>query len=330
MFPEVLLLPALLLSFAYSGLEGALLAVSRVRVLHAARGGDRRAARLSRLLADRAALLDCLTVVNHVVNLLAFVLMFLPWMSRLSPGRIALMLAMMVPFLLVVEVLPKKIFRRFPFRLLRSLWPLVWAAGLLRPLMRCFRPVSQVSQGEGAMPVGPFLSETSEDLRAVAVSLRQQGKVSAATARLVGRSLDFPQVAVVEVMRPLGRSLAIAADLPLRSVLPFFTQSGLQALPVIDERGHLVGQLDIAAVAADAPEDRLVRQFMRALDQVDATQSAFAALRTMRRRARSLALVRNAAGEPCGLIHHEDLLRQLFATGQPIAAQSPERQRQAA
>jgi putative hemolysin len=69
-----LLLVSLALSFSLSGLESAVLAVSRVRVRHAAGAGDRRAARLLPLLEDRDALLGAITVANHVVNLLAFVI----------------------------------------------------------------------------------------------------------------------------------------------------------------------------------------------------------------------------------------------------------------
>ena len=70
----ILLLISLALSFALSGLESAVLAVSRVRVRHAASAGDRRAARLLPLVEDRDALLGAITVANHVTNLAAFLI----------------------------------------------------------------------------------------------------------------------------------------------------------------------------------------------------------------------------------------------------------------
>ena len=85
MYWILLLLLALALSFALSGLESAVLSVSRVRVRHAAGAGDRRAAGLLPLLADRDALLGAITVANHVTNLVAF-LIIASKLVRISGG----------------------------------------------------------------------------------------------------------------------------------------------------------------------------------------------------------------------------------------------------
>jgi Mg2+/Co2+ transporter CorB len=70
----LLLILCLALSFMLSGLESAVMAVSRVRVRHAASAGDRRARGLLPLLEDRDALIGCITVANHLTNLAAFLL----------------------------------------------------------------------------------------------------------------------------------------------------------------------------------------------------------------------------------------------------------------
>jgi Mg2+/Co2+ transporter CorB len=103
----------LLLSFALSGLESAILAVSRVRVRHAAGEGDRRAASILPLVEDRDALLGAITVANHVTNLSAFVI--LTWkIVRVSDAWgyfISVVVALPI-FLVGLEILPQKLFRR--------------------------------------------------------------------------------------------------------------------------------------------------------------------------------------------------------------------------
>ena len=58
----LLLIVALLFSFLLSGMESAVLSVSRVRVRHAAEEDDAAAARLLPMLADRESLLGAVTV----------------------------------------------------------------------------------------------------------------------------------------------------------------------------------------------------------------------------------------------------------------------------
>jgi Mg2+/Co2+ transporter CorB len=58
----LLIILCAILSFLLSGLESAVIAVSRVRVRHAASSGDGRAQGLLRLIEDRDALLGCITV----------------------------------------------------------------------------------------------------------------------------------------------------------------------------------------------------------------------------------------------------------------------------
>jgi CBS domain containing-hemolysin-like protein len=62
------------------------------------------------------------------------------------------------------------------------------------------------------------------------------------------------------------------------------------------------------------PPDRLVRQHMRTLDSVHDHDSALNSLQRMRKRGRSLCLVLDDRELPAGILHEEDLLRQLMGT----------------
>ncbi|HYF36529.1 MAG TPA: DUF21 domain-containing protein, partial [Prosthecobacter sp.] len=131
----ILLLVSLALSFALSGLESAVIAVSRVRVRHAAGAGDRRAAQLLPLVEDREALLGAITVANHITNLTAFFIIAWKCVHVSGPwGYLTAFVVALPVFLIVLEVLPKKLFRRYPFRSLRSLTLLVVMVGSVRSL----------------------------------------------------------------------------------------------------------------------------------------------------------------------------------------------------
>ena len=306
----ILLLVSLALSFALSGLESAVLAVSRVRVRHAAGAGDRRAARLLPLLEDRDALLGAITVANHVVNLFAF-LIIASKLVKISGGQgylTAFAVALPV-FLIGLEILPKKLFRRYPFRCIRALAPLVHLVGLMRPLFRFFqRREASVER----LPSTLEMSAGRDDLRQQARTLQGQGQLSPGAALLIEQVLNYRRLRAADVMRPLKRSVALSPDLPLSAAQIMAREHDRSTLPVIGEKGAFVGVIDLSTLPAVLPPDRLVRQHMRTLDVVSESDSALVALQRLRKRGRALCLVNDARSEPSGLLHEEDLLRHLM------------------
>ena len=306
----ILLLLFLALSFALSGLESAVLAVSRVRVRHAASSGDRRAARLLPLVEDRDALLGAITVANHITNLAAFLI--IAWkLVRVSGGwgYLAAFAVALPIFLIGLEVLPKKLFRRYPFRTIRALFPLVLIIGLFRPLFRL------MARAHSADTISvPNQSAGRDDLRHQTRTLEHQNQLSSGAARLIHQVLDYRLLHAGDVMRPLTRSVALAPDLPLSSALILARENCISTLPVIGDQGSFVGVIDLSTLGKDMPADRLVRQHMRTLDSVHEQDSALQSLQRMRKRGRSLCLVLDANQQPSGILHEEDLLRRLMGT----------------
>lgn len=305
----LLLIIALTLSFALSGLESAVIAVSRVRVRHAAGAGDKRALRLLPLVEDREALLGAITVTNHITNLAAFLIIAWKLVRISGPWDyfIAFLIALPV-FLIGLEVLPKKLFRRYPFRSMRTLTPLVLLVGLVRPLFRALAdPRAQTASI-------PDQSLGRDDLRHQATVLSNQGQLSPSAARLIQRSLDYRKLRTSAVMRPLTRSIALSGELPLETALIMAREHAVTTLPVLGEQGQFAGVLDLATLPAHPPPDRLVRHHMRTLDAVHGSDSALLTLQRMRKRARTLMLVLDEQNEPVGLASEEDLLGHLMGT----------------
>jgi CBS domain containing-hemolysin-like protein len=306
----ILLFVALALSFSLSGLESAVLSVSRVRVRHAAGAGDRRAARLLPLLEDRDSLLGAITVANHVTNLSAFLI--IAWkLVRVSGGwgYLAAFAVALPVFLIGLEILPKKLFRRYPFRSIRSLSPLVHGVGLMRPLFRLF--ARRQTPADAVLSI-PDVSAGREDLRQQARALQRLGQLSTGTSHLIEQVLGYRRLHAADVMRPLTHSVALSPDLPLSAALIMAREHGVSTLAVIGDKGTFIGVIDLSTLPAALPPDRLVRQHMRTLDVVNDTDSALLALQRLRKRGRSLCLVTNSRSEPSGLLHEEDLLRRLM------------------
>ncbi|MBX7208996.1 MAG: CNNM domain-containing protein [Verrucomicrobiaceae bacterium] len=302
------LILALVLSFLFSGIESAIMSISRVRVRHAADEGDSRAARLLPLIEDRDALLGAATVVNHMANLAAFSIINWKLIQALGTWGYAVGLLIALPvFLIGLEVVPKTIFRRYPFRLLRYLHPLVLIAGMLRVPFKVIRgkqPADSGAQSE---------SSARDDLKNLTASLAKQGLLTPAGAALIARVLDYKRWKTGDLMVPLTKTAAVPPDIAVNDALKLAAEGGLVAIPVMGPDGGFAGILELLALPARLPPDRLVRQHMRAAVETAATTSALAALQRLRQRGRTLAIVNDGAtGKPVGIIAEENLLAPLL------------------
>lgn len=302
------LLLALLLSFLLSGMESAVLSVSRVRVRHAA-DDDPRAARLLPLLEDREALLGAVTVANHMANVTAFGLIIWRLVKALGPWGYAVGFLLALPvFIIGLEVLPKTLFRRYPFRVLRRLVPLLSLVSTLRHVFGAMSAISTVKHERT-----DSVTSSREDLKRLVNSMAHDSLLPPAASELMVGVIDLRPRPVTDVMVPLTRIIAAGPDIPVSMALEMARQHGFSALPVLGESGDYVGVFDATQLPAAVPADRLVRQHMRPLDEVDGAQGALSILQRLRRRGTSLALVVTMPERtPQGLVTEEDLIRPLM------------------
>ncbi len=305
----LLLLIGLVLSFLLSGMESAVLSVSRVRVRHAANEGDGRAARLLPLLNEREALLGAVTVANHIANVSAFGLIIWRLVQALGPWGYAVGFLLALPvFIVGLEVLPKTLFRRYPYRALRRLLPLLFFIASFRSLFKALRrlpaPPPPLSTDDPA--------SERQDLRNLFTSLSAQGLVPASAARLMVRVLEYRRRTTASVMVPLNKIVAVNPDMPATTALQVARQHGFIALPVLGESGKFNGIILSTALPAVLPADHMVRQYMRPVDEVDGGTLALAVLQRLRRRNRSLALVMDGSRKAIGLVTEEDLIAPLL------------------
>jgi CBS domain containing-hemolysin-like protein len=309
----LLVLVCMVVSFGLAGTEAALLSVSRVRVRHAASEGDRRARRLMPILEERDAMLGAVTVANHVSALTAFLLIAWQLVERFGGVGYVWAFVLGLPIFLVgLEIIPKKLFRRYPFRLLRLVLPLLAVVSIFRPLFRGLaRRVSL--KDDGASPGVPAESVARNDLMELSGKLSQQGQISPEASKLIGKVLVYRKQTVGEVMVPLRHSVALSPDVPVHVAVELARSHSLESVPVLGEKGDFVGVFEPASCGPHLPQDRMVRQYMRPLEQIREEEPLLLALQRLRKRGRTVALVVNRQGEPSGIVTEEALLRPLLA-----------------
>jgi putative hemolysin len=304
----VLLPLCLLLAFVLSGMESALLTVSRVRARHAADEGDKLAAKLAGLLEKRNEILHTVTVLNRAMGLGAFAMVAVGLVHLLGPWGWAAALLLALPvFLIGLELVPKLFFRRYPFRLLRGFAPMLgfihrasaptlWLARLITP--------KQLTSPTHVDSVG---------LSALARSVAGLGVLPELSCRLLHGLAEFHPLRARDVMTHLKKVSALPPDLPLTSVLALSREAPLLWRAVMTSDGTLKGWLDMTALPATPSRDRLVRQFMRPLMQMRETDSALRCLQALRKRGEPVAAVLDGSGETVGVVTQKGLVQALLA-----------------
>ena len=133
-------LPILLLwivSFFFAGIEAGLLSVDPVRLRHQVKQNRPAALRLERLTKRPERLLVTVLLVTNFANILGLLLLTKLLVAQFGTLGFLLALVIALPiYLFVLSVLPKALFRRFPFRALAALGGVLeWFSILLWPVL---------------------------------------------------------------------------------------------------------------------------------------------------------------------------------------------------
>src|SRR5213079_2888847 len=106
-----------IISFLFAGIEAGLLALDPVRLRHRAKSGDRAAQRLQKMLENPERLLITVLLATNAADIVALIILTRELVIALGPigYPVAILIALPV-YLLLLGVLPKSLFRRFPLR----------------------------------------------------------------------------------------------------------------------------------------------------------------------------------------------------------------------
>src|SRR5438477_1310022 len=142
-----------IISFLFAGIEAGLLALDPVRLRHRAKSGDRGARRLQEMLKEPDRLLVTVLLVTNAADITALIILTHELVSRLGWLGYPIAVAIALPiYLFLLGVLPKSLFRRFPFRALARL------AGVLEFLTLLLWPLLEL----GARLAGFLLPRRAE------------------------------------------------------------------------------------------------------------------------------------------------------------------------
>jgi CBS domain containing-hemolysin-like protein len=298
-------------SFLFNGIEAGLLSIDPVRLRHHVKLGKPGAVRLNRLIERPERLLATILLVTNFADILGLLLLtrLLVWIFGNTGFLISILVAFPI-YLFVLSVLPKALFRRFPFRALAAL------AGLLEVSATVLWPILEAGSliGRALLPTRaeerPRLFAAREELKQIAIQSEREGSLSATERAMINNVVDFQNVTARDVMTPLSNVAALAPEASVEEALNLSNSSAFDRLPVV-ANGEAVGLVNALDILFDRNRAQTLGQYIRRIVTVQENEPAHRVIQRLRAARLGLAAVVDRRKKLIGIVSSEDLIRRL-------------------
>ena len=297
-------------SFFFSGTEAGILSLNRLRLRHLARQRDRAAVHLEQVLEQPARLLVTVLIVTSLLNILALVLLanaLVGWFGW--TGYFLTLLVALPLFLVAVELLPKAVFRRIPYKQLASLAILLVGASMILTPAIYLGSLFAKNVLRLKRPREIFVAR--EDLKYVTSEIERMGMLSSIERQMIHNVVDFRSVKVSDVMVRITAVVTVRLETTIEQLLEIFRRSGFDRYPVVNEVGKIVGVVTVFDLIVDRPAISTVREYLRRILTVRPDEQAALVLRRLRASPINLAAVVDESGITVGIVSVEDLINPL-------------------
>ena len=297
-------------SFVFAGIEAGLPSLDQVRLRHQVKLHNHSAILLGRLMKAPERLLATILLVTNFADIAGLLLLTRRLVALL--GIVGYPVALLVAgpiYLFLLGVLPKSLFRRFPYRALAAFAGLlVFTSRLLWPVLALGSLVGRLLFRRTKAP--PRLFAAREDLKQLTVESERQGALSSAERAMIHNVVDFRTVKVADVMVPLRKIVSVKPDVTIPQLLELSAATGIDRLPVISKKTAL-GLVNVFDVLLDQNPAADLRHYTRRIVSAAESESAYRIIRRLRAARLTLAAVKGERGKLTGIVTIEDLVRRL-------------------
>ena len=303
-------------SFFFAGIEAGLLSIDPVRLRNHVKKRNAAALRLERLMKHPERLLITVLLITNMADILGLLLLTKLLVASLgSPGYLVSGLIALPIYLFVLSVLPKALFRRFPFRAMVAL------AGLLNVISIILWPILEI----GKWISGLFISRRSvdgarlfvarEELKQIAVQSEREGTLTPTERAMIHNVVDFRNVKASDVMVPIAKAISIPPDAPIEEALKLGGTISVDRLPIISQDLQAIGIVNLVDILLDQPRADLLSSYTRRIVTVADDEPAYRIIQRLRAARVGLAAVVNSQRKLVGIVTGEDIIKRLVQIG---------------
>lgn len=303
-------------SFFFAGIEAGLLSIDPVRLRHHVKQGKASALRLARLTKRPERLLITVLLVTNMADICGLLLLTKLLVSFFGHAGFFWAIVIALPiYLFGLSVLPKSLFRRFPFRALAAL------GGVLTVISIVLWPVLELGERAGRLLIPRRASKSArlfiarEDLKQIAVQGEREGSLTSTERAMIHNVVDFRNVKASDVMVPIEKAMSIRPDTPIDEVLKLSAAAGGDRLPVVSPEGQAVGIVNVLDILLDQTRRESLASYTRRIVTAHDNEPAYRIIQRLRAARLGLAAVLDSQSRLIGIVTGEDIIKRLVQIG---------------
>ena len=309
------LLCCLVISFLFSGTEAGILSLNRVRLRHRLKLNDPAAKKLQRLVSHPERMLVTVLLVTNFMNICAILLITQACVSQWGAPGYIVSAAICLPLCqFCLELLPKSLFRRFPYRSLAALSDVLRLADLvLSPLLAIGGLLLRLAPRK---PEERKLFAAREDFLYLTIESERQGTLLPVEREMIKNVMDLGSAKARDVMIPIERVRTLPASASVQELLDLARATGLEQFPLVDHAGNFVALVNAFEVLLEGARKPQVSSYQRRIVTVTPGEEAYSIMKKMRAARSTLAAVRQGGKGAIGVVGFDDLAALLVRVGE--------------
>jgi putative hemolysin len=306
-----------IVSFFFNGLESGLLSIDPVRFRQNLKRGVPAARRLDRLLKHPERLLATVLLCTNAADILGLLLLTRQLVGSYGYTGYFFSVAVALPvYLFLLSVLPKSLFRRFPFRALARL------AGVLEFASKVFSPLLELGARLGKLILPARAAKRArlfaarEELKQITTESEREGSLTPTERAMIHSVVDFRSVKVRDVMLRSRKVVALQPSASTREAVELSAASGLDRLPIVPPDGQPAGLVNILDILLDENGDRPLGNYVRRIVTTTEEDPAYRIVQQLRAARLGLAAVVDHKKNFRGIVTLDDLIQRLVSSSE--------------
>ncbi len=310
----MILLLLIFLSGFFSSAETAFSTVNRVRMRTLEEEGNKRAARVNKILESYSKMLSTVLIGNNIVNLSTSALTTTIALQFGIPVAVGTGVLTIV-ILLCGEIVPKT------WAMLTSEKLTLAYSGIIFGLMQLMTPVifvvDKMSNGILRLlridPSKKITTMTEAELRTYVEVSHADGVIETEEREMIYNVFDFSDALAKDIMIPRINMVTVDVNATFGEVLSTFRESMYTRFPVYeDDKDNIIGLINIKDFILTEDEEHFqVKSILRDAHFTYEFKKVSDLLYELRERATSVTFVLNEYGATVGMITLEDLLEEI-------------------
>ena len=310
----IILILLIILSGFFSSAETALTTANKVRLRSLEEEGNKRAARVNKILDQNGKMLSAILIGNNVVNLSASALATtLALRISLAVGLATGALTLLV--LVFGEVIPKTWAMHYSDQLALAY------SGIIYGLMQVLTPIIfLIDKISGFVlfllhvdPNEKVSTMTENELKTYVDVSHEDGVIESEEREIIYNVFEFSDALAKDIMIPKVNMIMVNVNDDYHEVLSVFRKHMYTRLPVYeDDKDNVIGLINIKDfILTDDPEHFQIRNILREAHFTYEYKKISDLLYEIREKTTSVTFVVNEYGVTVGMITLEDLLEEI-------------------